>query len=528
MPGLISGVPNARRSQKALLLAKAQTAFGVAAPLSLSSDALLAGNIDVKINGMKLTRNIMRPSLSPTGEQLVRKIVQLDFEVEIKGSGSTTRQSSLGRLLSMCSMAEVYTAAGASSQVGPLTPNGLIVGSKPTLSPTVAPTQYFGRYIATVVTSGPAATAAIRWSQVAGVAVDPTVFYSESYSYTLDSNSALSVAVDTSNLTAPEFTISGNPTVGEIVTLWVGGVPFNYAVQSSDTTASALATSLAAALAADSRLSTTAAASGIITLGFSSGAAAEVITSDSTALPIGGSGASADFVLAGGSLVAGDQFKVTLLPVGYSYQPTSTNNPSYGSFRVWFDGQAHDVYNCLGTVALDASAGAYGKATFSFQGQYLTPGPAELPNPSAVSYESSIPEQVQNANLTVGGITTVVNQSFKLDLANKIDIRDDMNRPDGYNGVLLSSRAPVGSINPEAQNAHWYRFWDHLEKGDYTAMSAQVGHGPGLGVVMIAPSAQVTGIGYGNRNNNRIYDISTTLSSPATSSGDDEMLVIFL
>lgn len=222
-----------------------------------------------------------------------------------------------------------------------------------------------------------------------------------------------------------------------------------------------------------------------------------------------------------GSLVLNQQWWVIAYPVGWLYTPVSTNFESVTNY-LYFDGLLHKMTGSRGTFTLEATAGQFPTATFTYTGQYIAPVDAAMPLNGV--YEASLPPVVQLANLTIDEYLAVVNR-FSFDQANTLAPRSDVSSSDGYNGVMMTGRDPKGGIDPEATLVANEDFWGSLASAEQMLLRLRFGSQVGNRSWVIAPATQYTGLTYANRDSLRVLDAG--LAFPQWFGGDDEISFFF-
>lgn len=101
-------------TRKTVILAKIESNYGVDPTPTVSANALLVKDVDLKINGETLERDFIRSSLS--GLQFVRGVKDCDvsFKTELKGTGTRGVLPAFGwegTLFRACGMSETVSAA---------------------------------------------------------------------------------------------------------------------------------------------------------------------------------------------------------------------------------------------------------------------------------------------------------------------------------------------------------------------------------------------------------------------------------
>ena len=511
------------RTQLSMLLGKIETTRGVDAEPTPAADAFLVSDLDYQLDPTPLERNNFQRSFSPTPQPVGRKVVNLTFSAEIKGSGLVTTRSALGKLLRSCGMSETQVTAGAANQIETPAPFGVIVGPAVTWAKTTAPDSVYGSYLVKVVTGGASATAAVRVYRWEGSEADATVLPHDRYDARVNNSATCTLTLDASDLTSLEFTVGGTVTAGDDLYAVIGGVTFRYTVAGGDADTADIAAGLAALIDADARLAASATGS-VITVTFASGAAATVLTSGSTGLALGDSGAVITPTWTG-NLVEGQEWVVVLYEIGFHYKPTSDNDEvETMTFYLYKDGVLHKITSCMGTVTFTGESGGLAQAQFEMQGNYLDP--VEEPIPDDFVLEQTTPPQVELAQMSIAGDQDFCAQSFTFALGNTLNLRECMNAQDGYDGTLITDREPTAQLNPDATYEAYTGMWQNFSLTTQFPLHLRVGTVTGNMVRFYAPRANFTGLTYGDRNGTTTIEAEFSLNG-LSSRGDDELRVVF-
>lgn len=228
--------------------------------------------------------------------------------------------------------------------------------------------------------------------------------------------------------------------------------------------------------------------------------------------------------------VTGDVFWVHVRPIGYLYKPASDNIESVTIDMQYPDdsGQAirHRLIGARGTVTVNAQVGQFPTFDFDFTGTYV-----DQVDEATLSgtFEDQDPAQVEYAALALAQRygskeTALCASQWSIDMANTVSIRDCINGDDAVKGAFLTAREPTISYDPEAILAAQEPIWSYLENG--TSVEWWVRHGTVDGNIVLfhAPNHQITGIGYADRNNIRVFNIDGSL---ARLNGNDELEILF-
>lgn len=513
--------------QHSLVLAKVETTYNEDAVPTPALDAFLCAEADIRINPNVLERDFYRPSLTPLPIEIGRKLVQVTFRHEVKGSGAAAVRPKLGVLMRGAGFAETQITAGAAPQIG--NPQGHYFNSGPAITwgKVTAPSKNYGQYGIRVVAGGASATAKVRVTGNPAQEDDNTILPSEELSSIVmaraGGNPGTTITLVQTDPLIPVITVGGSPGEGDTILLNLFGIRVKHVVGATPTVDS-VATALAAAITAkaDPRITSAVAATSDITVTLGA-QGVYTMTTGTTEIVLGSGGAELTMTWTG-DLVLNDKWKVDTYAVGWHYTPVSKDFESL-TFYLFYNGMLHRVTGCMGSVSFTAEAGAYAVANFTFTGQYADPD--EVPLPTTAIFESTNPRQVELAQLALGGAKRMVAQSYSVDMNVTISPRDSVSHSDGYNGVQYTSRAPQGGVNPEMYYESEQPFWRYMAKAELLRFYSRVGTEQYNQVLFMSNSAQLSGLNYANRNSNRVYDIGLRFSSDSFN-GDDEMRIIFV
>ena len=511
------------RSTLSMMLGKIETQRGVDPLPNAIDDAFLVGDMDVTLDPTELERNVFRQSFSPIPNGVGRKIMNVSFSHEIKGSGDVggTRPK-LGTLLRACGMRERLITAGAANQIENPVRFGTVNGPRPTFAKTAAPTSRFGSYLVEVVAGGASGAARMQVTRWASGVEDLTVMPNTRHDARTNDSAGGTLTLDTTSLTSLVFSVGGTVAEGDTFYAIVGGVVFEYTAQSGDDD-DAVAAALAALIDADSRLAASA-ATNTVTVTFTGAAASVVVTSGTTAITLGASGAQITPTWTG-NLVRGQRWIVQLYETGYQYRPTSrASERETITLYVFRDGVLHKITSCTGTVTFTGEAGNLAQAQFEFQGNYIDP--VEEPTPLDAVFEETIPPQVELAQMSINGDNDFCAQSFTFTLGNQINPRDCINATDGYDGSNITGREPTAQLNPEASYEAYTGMWGDFSRSKQFPIHLRVGSEAGNMVRFYAERVNFTGLTYGDRNNVVTLE-STFRLNGVSAAGDDELRVVF-
>lgn len=118
-------------TQRAVVLAKIESVFDTD-PLPVeATDAILVGQPNYAPDITQLERDVVRQTLSPLATRAGRKIAQMTFTHEVRGSGDDTFAAApkIGALLRACGMAQTQRLDDAASTIGDAVPNAANTGT---------------------------------------------------------------------------------------------------------------------------------------------------------------------------------------------------------------------------------------------------------------------------------------------------------------------------------------------------------------------------------------------------------------
>lgn len=510
-------------TERTLLFAKVEALKGVDALPTKTADAFLISDADITLDVTVLERNNYSASMSPTPGSAGRKVVNVSFSHEIKGSGANGVRPKIGTLLRGCAMSETLITAGAATQIATPIVDGTIVGPTVSWGKTAPPTSKYGSYIVECVLGGASATAKLQVSKWEQGAYDATIGNNRRIEARVNHSNLVTLTLNKTDLTAPTFTVGGVFTVGNVVYAIVHGEVFRLVVTSGHTDLAGIATALAALIDADPRFTASAVGS-VITVGFSSGATPVVVTSGVTAVTLGDSGAQITPTWSG-NLVVGQRWLVVLHETGYLYMPESDSDLLESlTLYLFKDGNLHIITGCQGSVTFTGEAGQYGSAQFEFVGGFTEPVPETMP--TGVVYEQSLPPQVELAEMSIHGDKDFCAQSFTISLANTVTPRDCINGDEGLNGSNITDRTPTAQLNPESSIDVYTDMWGTFADGEVLPLHLRVGKVDNNMVRFFMGRASFTGLNYGDRNGTQTIEPTWQLNG-VTDDGDDEIRVYF-
>ncbi len=556
--------------QRALVTAEIEATFGVDPVPVPNDDALLVADPDFTVDITVIERNFARQSLSPLPIAAGRKIAQMTFVAEMRGTGDATGVTAprLGKLLRGCAFAETQ-----------ITTNGTTLGRTDTAADTgntstgsfiitpfaTAGTNLIiqdGSYRIRGVVAGASATGEVRVTsgifpddQDTDAANDEDRVPTETFCVELiTSVGTVTGAVTIDDATDPivpvyDGSALGGLTVGDVWRVTVLGLRFTFTATGA--TVTTWGDDFVTAVAAHTNIAAVNTV-GSVAVTLSGTFAGTVLTTDTTVLTFGASGHNIT-VGTVTNVALNDGWTITTKPVGFEYDPVSTGIESV-TIYMYFDGVLHRMTGSRGTFTIEGTGGELANFNFTFTGNFEIVTDVALP--SAI-FETTIPTQVELAKLHInedvdatapkaqvpaadiavvcgtyedeinGSTNELCAASFTFDLGGEIQPRECINEADSFKGVVFTSRASTGSIDPELELVATHDFWGLLSDADVLSFQVVVGQNRGNVVRLESPSVQFAGLSYAERNGLRVLETDLRFSGSAPDFADDEIQIAF-
>lgn len=150
-----------------------------------------------------------------------------------------------------------------------------------------------------------------------------------------------------------------------------------------------------------------------------------------------------------------------------TYAPASSGAPTL-TIWVYEDGMIKKARGCRGTFKISGKAGEVVTADFTFDGVFTEAVDGALISPT---FEATVPPVLMGSTLSLDGSSTLVAESFSIDLANSVQLRSSLAASDGYLSALIASRKPSGTLDPETTLAATYDFVAKWKSGNQAALS---------------------------------------------------------
>ncbi len=189
-----------------------------------------------------------------------------------------------------------------------------------------------------------------------------------------------------------------------------------------------------------------------------------------------------------------------------------------------YDGEMQKVIGARGTATLNMSRGQIPMISFSFTGRYAKPTAVTQYDPT---YTDTVPFPFSSYNTTTFSVHSqaVYGESFTLNLGNNVVHRNLA----GFDGVLITDRAPTGSASFEAvaiaTKDYFAAAQSHL--GAVVEGALSIVHGSGAGKVCTISAAQMQISNITEADSDGIRMFNADLIFLPTDGGNDEFSIAF-
>jgi len=203
-----------------------------------------------------------------------------------------------------------------------------------------------------------------------------------------------------------------------------------------------------------------------------------------------------------------------------TYDPASTGIPCLTMWS-YEDGVIKKLKGCRGNVKFSGKNGEICFADFEFTGVYDGVVDGAIISPT---FEATVPPVLLSSAFTIGTYSANIN-SFDLDMANEVTLRESIGTASGYVSALITDRGPTGKIDPEMVTVATYDFFGKWKAGTPAAMSlGSVGATQYNRFTLTAPQVITSKIADEERAKLMVAGLSFSL---AMDTGDDEVSIVF-
>ena len=213
--------------------------------------------------------------------------------------------------------------------------------------------------------------------------------------------------------------------------------------------------------------------------------------------------------------------------VSVTYAPVSSGDSSatIELFEGATDGtiKIHRIIGARGTFTIEAVKGLPVLVRFEFTGRYVEPTEGSFLTAPSIG---TVPIAFLGAAFSFQAVATLRIQNATIDIANTVVMRNDANQATGNFSGVITSRLPIGSIDPEQVLIAEKNFFSDLTAGTEGVLSYVLGTVAGNITTINAPKAQIVGIAPADRDAIRTEGIDLQFNQNVVA-GDDEFTIAF-
>ncbi|MCC7202448.1 MAG: hypothetical protein IT393_07305 [Nitrospirae bacterium] len=235
-----------------------------------------------------------------------------------------------------------------------------------------------------------------------------------------------------------------------------------------------------------------------------------------------GSGAAGTAPAIGKLLKACGFGETIVASTSVTYDPISTGVQSL-TMALYRDGIKKQLRGARGTVKYDGKGGEPGMLDFSFQGVY--DGVSDVALLTGSGIETTNLPALLNAAFSIASFQAKIS-SISIDIANKLAIRSDINKAEGYSSCLITGREPKGSFDPDEELVATHDWYGRFKAGTLGALTFKYDGGAGNICTITAPKLQYAGISEGNREDIATLGVDFLLTR-SVAAGNDEVKFAF-
>lgn len=208
-----------------------------------------------------------------------------------------------------------------------------------------------------------------------------------------------------------------------------------------------------------------------------------------------------------------------------AYTPRSVSHESV-SIYYYQDGRLTRLTGCRGTVSFSATVGEVIVASFAFTGRKRIGDPVEQTYPTVNFPNQGLipPVWLGQNNFSVGTYYPALTE-FSLDPQLNLVTPSNANTNDGYGEVRLTSRNPIGTLDPEDTLPGVQAWISDFENQQYKAMQLRIGATGGSRITIAIPRANYREVGSGDRDDSRVVSLGYTATQ--TGAGNNEYSITF-
>jgi hypothetical protein len=206
-----------------------------------------------------------------------------------------------------------------------------------------------------------------------------------------------------------------------------------------------------------------------------------------------------------------------------TYAPISTAFPSV-TIALYKDGLKKQIRGARGTFKFSTKVGEPMMVEFTFEGVY--DGVSDVAILTGTGIETTIPVPFLNvASFTAVGYASKISH-IAIDLGNKLEMRSDIAKAEGFIACLITDRDPKGSMDPEEELVATDDRYLKWKAGTSGTIVLPVGATAGNICTITAPKAMYTKLAEGDRGGLAVLAADFRLVRSAAA-GNDELVLAY-
>jgi len=206
-----------------------------------------------------------------------------------------------------------------------------------------------------------------------------------------------------------------------------------------------------------------------------------------------------------------------------TYAPISTAFPSV-TIALYKDGLKKQIRGARGTFKFSTKVGEPMMVEFTFEGVY--DGVSDVAILTGTGIETTIPVPFLNVStFTALGYASKISH-IAIDIGNKLEMRNDISKAEGFFACLITDRDPKGSLDPEEELVATDDRYGKWKLGTSGTILLPVGATAGNICTITAPKAMYTKLAEGDRGGLAVLAADFRLVRSAAA-GNDELVLAY-
>lgn len=211
----------------------------------------------------------------------------------------------------------------------------------------------------------------------------------------------------------------------------------------------------------------------------------------------------------------------------YKYEP-ATHPSSDVSLTIVFhqDGFEHRMVSCRGNMNLIYAANAPIIAEFTMNGQLTTEAATTRSAPTGLTTVNP-PKWIASGSVLIDSVPCLSVENFNLNTNNTVyeERSACADSGSGINRIILTERAPGGSLDPAATDISTHNAWGLFRSGSPVLIKLIAGTAAGNKIMLTGSNAYYKALGWGDKSGLSIWNTDYQFYE---TSADDEVQLAFI